>query len=176
MEVQQYKTGARGAAPVESLHRGAACLGDAGRQESGQPASDASSAGSRSLPSRGQSACRCQLLPRKVSHEGHHAGRGVGLLPGGGYIGRPPAGKPAAVDAAHRDATAGLWLAVRHAAAVHQRRVVPVHLQRDEGRPEGQVGRGTAAGLTSSEREGGSNLQRSKLRGCTAAHLVPSPF
>ena len=64
---------------------------------------------------------------------GHHACRGAWLLIRDGNVAGPPAAVAAAgtaaVDAADSNARALLWLTVRHAPAVHQRRVVTVHLQ-----------------------------------------------
>lgn len=94
---------------------------------------------------------RLQVLLRKGHQAWHNPRRGLGLLVRHRYVAGPGA-QPASVHAAHRDACALLRLAIHHAAPVHQRRVVSVHLQmagRGEALPGWQAGSKGATALCS---------------------------
>lgn len=81
---------------------------------------------------------RLQVPLRKLHQPRHRLRRRVRLLVGGGQEAGPARrAHAAAVDTDHSNACTQFWLAVRHAAAKHKRRVVPVHLQAAWGNERG---------------------------------------
>lgn len=127
-----------------------------------------------------------QVPLRKIQQPRHRLRRGVRLLKRGCDEAGLPASRCAPLCSVHRNACGHLWLAVCHAAAKHQRRVVPVHLRvggaRGRLRQVGERNHGLLKWPAGVEARRGPSHNPMPAAGSggkaprAATHLVPPPL